>query len=195
MVTPLPLIFFGLGQPGPPPFQSQNQGLDADFVEDEADWEAQQQDAEQVDPMGALSDMNDLSFIGPMPLLGDEGFANPPQNLRDPNEEATSLEISASGPQAEVYGTSSIQASEDESLEEVEIVLVLKAAPTNFLHLELQPHELGVIPEQAQPSIHSKHTLETPMLAQAQQNIDAAILAPHQSIAESQSQPSMEACS
>jgi hypothetical protein len=110
--------------------------------------------------MGALSDMNDLPFIGPMPLLDDEGFANPPQNLPDLNEEATSLKISASGP-----GTSSIQASRDESLEEDEIVLALKAAPTNFLDLELQPHELGVIPEQAQPSIQSKQTLETPTLA------------------------------
>jgi hypothetical protein len=163
--NPPPFDFFGLGQPGPPPFQPQNQGLDADFVEDEADWEAQLQDAEHVDPTGDLSDMNDLPFIGPMPLLDDEGFANPPQNVPGLNEEATRLEISSSGPQADVSGTSCIQASEDESLEEVEIVLALKAAPTNFLDLELQPHELGVIHEQARPSIHSKHTLETPTLA------------------------------
>jgi hypothetical protein len=39
--NPLAFDFFGLGQPGPPPFQPQNQGLDVDFVEDEADWEAQ----------------------------------------------------------------------------------------------------------------------------------------------------------
>jgi hypothetical protein len=39
--NPPPFDFFGLGQPGPPPFQPQNHGLDVDFVEDETDWEAQ----------------------------------------------------------------------------------------------------------------------------------------------------------
>jgi hypothetical protein len=53
------------------------------------------------------------------------------------------MDISAAGPQVEIFGASVEQSSEIEYVVTLEIVLALVVEPTNFLHLEIQPHELN----------------------------------------------------
>jgi hypothetical protein len=54
------------------------------------------------------------------------------------------MEISAAGPPVEISGTSVEQSAGLEKAITPEIVLALVVEPTNFLPLEIQPHELNV---------------------------------------------------
>jgi hypothetical protein len=55
------------------------------------------------------------------------------------------MKILAASPQVELSRSSINQSVEDDGTDNVEIVLALLTMPTNFLHLELQPHELDVV--------------------------------------------------
>jgi hypothetical protein len=58
---------------------------------------------------------------------------------------AINMEFSETGPQVEVSRSSNNQSTEDDVLENVDIVLALPIMPTNFLPLEIQPHDLDVV--------------------------------------------------
>jgi hypothetical protein len=65
------------------------------------------------------------------------------------------MKILAASPQVELSRSSINQSVEDDGTDNVEIVLALLTMPTNFLHLELQPHELDVVsPEQGQQVVN-----------------------------------------
>jgi hypothetical protein len=127
-----------------------------------------QQHDDHLDEMSLVDDNEELDldlvpFIGPVTPNpngenGDNFALLPDLNAHVVNQGAISMDISVAGPQVEISGASVTQSENTESVATLEIVLALAMELTNFLGLEIQPHEFEVL-----------YTRDVPDMSQAAQ--------------------------
>jgi hypothetical protein len=143
--NPPPFDFFGLGQPGLPPFNQQhnqhhNQGLDNHNVED------QEMENDLVDILDAAPAAEDAILLPDLNLGIENDLDNfeHAENLGQGLPDLNVQEVISVGSLS--FGMSSQESPEQEDVDRegsTEVVLALEAEPVDFLHLELQPHELN----------------------------------------------------
>jgi hypothetical protein len=143
LVMPQCLIFFGLGHPGPAPFQPKNNNEHEHNQNDAWDaWPQVDQDENEV-----VQEVPGLAFDLNMEPEAEVAIPdlNMDAELPDPGQMgAVSMEIDSFNPTEESDATVSQEVVQVPSPENALVVLALPIEPGNILHHELELHELNV---------------------------------------------------